>query len=150
MKTQKASRATTSGILLLCGSLLSGGCSVTKAASDSVQGKWLLTEIKTGDTPTKLDTASTRFSLALDDKGHASGAVACNSWHGQALVKNDRLLMQGIASTRARCVIQNPDLRNVEHRYLSSLQAGSKIILDDQQLKLQFDDGTLWTFDRQP
>ncbi|CBL45469.1 Hypothetical protein HDN1F_18860 [gamma proteobacterium HdN1] len=138
--------------------LLAGGCTMLSASTPMPLGNWQLVEAIAAQNQTTIQTtkaASTQltdraphFTLNLAEKGRASGTVACNRWHGHTMIKNNRLLLQGAASTRARCIIADEALQQIERSWLTRLQSGSEIQTTQKQLRLRFDDGTTWVFER--
>lgn len=89
------------------------------------------------------------FTLNLSEDQRAHGKVACNSWHGQARVDNDRFQLLAAGNTRKRCFFDNEPLRKIERTYLSTLQRSSQFSANEKQLQLRFENGDLWIFERQ-
>lgn len=136
------------GIALFCGMVIYG-CNSLMADSSQLYGHWTLRETQGTENPTIIDDPNVSFTLNLDKDQRASGKVACNGWHGQVRVDNDRLQLLAAGSTRKRCVYDNEALRKIERTYLSTLQRSSQFSANEKQLQLRFENGDLWIFERQ-
>jgi heat shock protein HslJ len=90
----------------------------------------------------------TSFTLALDKKGRASGQVACNNWSGGYSVAVGQLLLQDLASTRMRCLIDDEATAELEPIYLTRLESGGDYRVEGNSLELRFADGIRWRFTR--
>lgn len=131
------------GSLSALGLLL--GCTAMTASSASLQGDWVLKEIR-GSQPLLLADADGPFTLSLDENNRAGGKVACNGWHGQARNEAGILQLQSAGSTRMRCIIKDAAIRALEKRYLLTLQTPATPTVTGDQLQLQFGSGETWVF----
>ncbi len=135
-------------VAIVCGVVIYG-CNSLMAESSSLYGHWALREIQGAEHHVKVDDPNVTFTLHLDKDQRANGKVACNGWHGQVRVDNDRLQLSAAGSTRKRCVYDNEPLRKIERTYLSTLQRASQFSANEKQLQLRFENGDLWIFERQ-
>ncbi len=92
---------------------------------------------------------SSMLTLTLLDEQHAAGMAGCNNWSASYQLKDDKLSLQNIATTRKLCA---PALMEQEQRFLDALARVQRWQFSDhQQLLLWPEQGAaikLWPIEQ--
>ncbi len=113
---------------------------MTVTQADLQHHRWVLKNIN----GTKIDTAKLDHripELEIGEQMMASGYSGCNRFHGKASLREDRFIIDRVASTRMFC---RPEQNDIELLLLQVFGQESRISIDaDKNLILKTDDTLL-------
>ena len=129
-------------------SLALGSCASQMTEDTTIYGSWTL--VSFGNEPNKIaiGDAKAKFSLNLTEDGTAHGIVACNGWRGKFQYENEKLSIPRALSTRKYCIVDEPDLKALESRYLSGLKEAAVTSMNASSLTLSTNNNETWMFER--
>ncbi|NRB38877.1 MAG: META domain-containing protein [Pseudomonadales bacterium] len=92
----------------------------------SLQGQWHLEKVirKEGEW---LLADDAQFTLFIDEKGHASGAVACNRFNASSSISENTFTLAMARTTRMRCHSEDDNVNSFTPLYLQQLNQGMTI-----------------------
>jgi len=140
---------------ILAGSILLavtvGGCAQMARTATRPFGDWRLTQVRHVNQVLPASEWKQAFTLTLREPDQASGTVACNRWNSRvSFPDRDEMRLQPPASTKMKCLIDEPAAQSFEREYLHRLGQGASYSVGQDKLTLKFADGAEWEFARQP
>lgn len=98
-------------------------------------GTWTLLGYNNGKGGVVSTSITSMITLTLDDTGRASGSSGCNTFTGAYKASGTAITIGPLASTRKMCA--DADIMSQEQLFLKALQAGTKIELRGDDLRLR-------------
>ncbi len=102
-------------------------------------GTWTLLGYNNGRGGVVSTAITSKISLTLDDRGRASGSSGCNTFTGSYEVDGHTIAIGPLATTRKMCA--EADVMMQERLFLKALQAGTRIELRGDDLRLRNGEG---------
>jgi len=109
------------------------------APARALDGAWTVTALQDDQGAIQAPIAGSRLETTFSEDGTLSGHDGCNDFSGTWVAEGPRIVIGGLAGTRAACTDQA--LADQEEQFLAALQASTIWTTTETELTFRGDDG---------